>query len=48
MTLLVVSVLEGWPLAVTLLAAVGVGAGFSSAGSCVRARWSYRLKESPR
>jgi len=47
MTLLIISVLEGWPLAVSLLAAVGVGVGFSSAGSCVRARWSHRLKESP-
>ena len=47
MTLLIISVLQGWPLAVTLLAAVGVGVGFSSAGSCVRARWSHRLKESP-
>ena len=47
MTLLIISVLQGWPLAVSLLAAVGVGAGFSSAGSCVRARWSHRLQESP-
>lgn len=47
MTLLIISVLTGWPLAVSLLAAVGVGVGFSSAGSCVRARWSHRLKESP-
>ncbi|HSU36122.1 MAG TPA: MFS transporter, partial [Propionibacteriaceae bacterium] len=47
MTLLIISVLEGWPLVVSLLAAVGVGIGFSSAGSCVRARWSHRLKESP-
>ena len=47
MTLLIISVLQGWPLAVSLLAAVGVGVGFSSAGSCVRARWSHRLKESP-
>ena len=47
MTLLIISVLQGWPLAISLLAAVGVGVGFSSAGSCVRARWSHRLKESP-
>jgi MFS family permease len=47
MTLLIISVLEEWPLVVSLLAAVGVGVGFSSAGSCVRARWSHRLKDSP-
>jgi MFS family permease len=47
MTLLIISVLQGWSLTVSLLAAVGVGIGFSSAGSCVRARWSHRLKESP-
>jgi predicted MFS family arabinose efflux permease len=40
-------VLFGLPLAVTLAAAVGVGLGFSSAGSCVRARWSYRLRSGP-
>ena len=45
MTLLIISVLQGGPLAVSLLAAVGRRAGFSSAGSCVRARWSHRLKE---
>ena len=32
-----------WPLAVSLIAAVGVGVGYSSAGSAVRARWSARL-----
>ena len=47
LALLVSSVQLGWPLAVTLLAALGVGAGFSSAGSAVRARWSHRLRESP-
>lgn len=47
LALLVTSVQLDWPLAVTLAAAVGVGIGFSSAGSCVRARWSLRLKDSP-
>ena len=35
------------PLALTLLAALGVGLGFSSAGACVRARWSYRYHGDP-
>ena len=47
LALLVSSVQLGWPLAVTLVAALGVGTGFSSAGSAVRARWSHRLRESP-
>jgi MFS family permease len=47
LALLVASVQLGWPLAVTLLGALGVGAGFSSAGAAVRARWSHRLRESP-
>ena len=47
LALLVTSVLQGWPLPVSLVAALGVGIGFSSAGSCVRARWSLRLKDSP-
>lgn len=47
LALVVLSVQLGWPLAVTLLAAVGVGVGISSAGSAVRARWSHRLRESP-
>jgi Major Facilitator Superfamily len=47
LALLVSSVQLDWPLAVTLVAALGVGVGFSSAGSAVRARWSHRLKESP-
>ncbi len=45
--LLVVSVLTGWPLVVTLLAAVVVGLGFNSSGSAVRARWNHRLQGSP-
>ena len=44
--LLICSVLLGWGLAVSLVAAAVVGAGFSSAGSAVRARWSHRLQGS--
>jgi predicted MFS family arabinose efflux permease len=40
-------VLAELPLLLTLATAVGVGAGFSSAGSCVRARWSHRLQGDP-
>ena len=47
LALLVISVQLDWPLAVTLAAAFGVGVGFSSAGSAVRARWSARLRDSP-
>ncbi len=47
LAVLVSSVQLDWPLVVTLAAAVGVGIGFSSAGSCVRARWSLRLRDSP-
>jgi MFS family permease len=47
LAVLITSVQLGWPLAVTVVAAVGVGVGFSSAGSAVRARWSHRLRESP-
>ena len=47
LTMLITSVLLGWTLAVTLLAAVGAGLGFSSAGASVRARWAYRLKGTP-
>jgi len=47
LSVMVTSVLLGWPFAVTLAAAVGVGAGFSSAGACVRARWSARLGDGP-
>lgn len=45
--LLVLSVLRGWPLAVTLAAAVVVGLGFNSTGAAVRARWNHRLQGSP-
>ena len=47
LALLVVAVEAGWPLPAVLAAAVGVGLGFSSAGSAVRARWSHRLQGSP-
>ncbi|MFP5283893.1 MAG: MFS transporter [Actinomycetes bacterium] len=47
LSVLTTSVLAGWPLGVTVAAAVGVGLGFSSAGSAVRARWAYRLGDSP-
>ena len=44
---LITSVLLDAPFAVTLLTAVGVGLGFSSAGAAVRARWSHRLRGTP-
>jgi len=44
--LMIVSVLLRWPLGVSLAAAAVVGAGFSSAGAAVRARWSHRLQGS--
>jgi hypothetical protein len=45
---LLVSAIElGWPLPVSFAAAVGIGIGFSLAGSSVRARWTYRLNGSP-
>lgn len=44
---LIATVLLGAPLALTLLAALGVGLGFSSAGACVRARWSHRYHGDP-
>jgi len=47
LTLLALTVQLGLPLPVTLLTAVGVGLGFSSAGSCVRARWAHRLRGDP-
>jgi MFS family permease len=45
--LLVTAVELAWPLAVSLVAAIGVGAGFTLAGSAVRARWTLRLNDSP-
>lgn len=47
MAVLITSVLQHWPLGASLAAAAGVGLGFSSAGACVRARWSNRLAGSP-
>lgn len=44
---LISTVLLGASLAVTLITAVGVGLGFSSAGAAVRARWSHRLRGNP-
>lgn len=45
--LLVLAVTRGMALPVVLATAVGAGLGFSSAGSCVRARWSHRLRGDP-
>ncbi|WP_152364090.1 MFS transporter [Microlunatus speluncae] len=47
LTVLLITVLVGLPLWITCLAAVGVGLGYPSAGSAVRARWSHRLRDSP-
>lgn len=47
LSLLVTSVLLGWPFAASLVAAAGVGAGYSSAGAAVRARWSHHLGAGP-
>ena len=44
--LLVMSIELAWPLAVSFAAAMGVGIGFSLAGSAVRARWTLRLNDS--
>jgi MFS family permease len=44
---LVTAIELAWPLAVSLIAAIGVGIGFSLAGSAVRARWTLRLNGSP-
>ena len=44
---LITTVLLAAPLWLTLLTAVGVGFGFSSAGACVRARWSHRYRGNP-
>jgi MFS family permease len=45
--LLVTAIESSWPIVVSLAAAVGVGIGFSLAGSAVRARWTLRLNGSP-
>ena len=44
--LLVMTIELAWPLAVSFAAAIGVGIGFSLAGSAVRARWTLRLNGS--
>lgn len=44
---LITTVLLEAPFALTLVSAVGVGLGFSSAGAAVRARWSHRLRDTP-
>jgi MFS family permease len=45
--LLVTAIELSWPIAASLAAAIGVGIGFSLAGSAVRARWTLRLEDSP-
>jgi MFS family permease len=45
--LLVTAIELAWPLAVSFTAAIGVGIGFSMAGSAVRARWTLLLNGSP-
>ncbi|MBA8796320.1 MFS family permease [Friedmanniella endophytica] len=42
---LIVTVLERWPLWTTLAAAVLSGTGISQAGNAVRARWAHRLSD---
>jgi MFS family permease len=43
LVLLITTVMAGLPLWMTVLTAAGTGAGFSSAGAAVRARWVHRL-----
>jgi MFS family permease len=45
--LLVTAIELSWSLVVSLVAAIGIGAGFTMAGSAVRARWTLRLNGSP-
>lgn len=45
--LVLTSVLRDWPLALSLGCAALAGLGFTTAGACVRARWSHRLAGSP-
>ncbi|HZL74688.1 MAG TPA: MFS transporter, partial [Propionibacteriaceae bacterium] len=47
LAVLIVAVERAWPLAVSVVAAAGVGAGFTLAGSAVRARWTLRLNGTP-
>ena len=46
--LLIMTVELGLPLTTTVLASVGVGLGFPTAGNCVRARWAHRFGRGPR
>ncbi|HYI33319.1 MAG TPA: MFS transporter [Glaciibacter sp.] len=43
LALLILTLTFRLPVAVSFLAAIGTGLGFTSAGSCVRSRWSHRL-----
>ncbi len=43
LALLIVTILLRLPVALCFAAAVGTGLGFTSAGSCVRSRWTHRL-----
>jgi MFS family permease len=47
LAVLIVAIELAWPMAVSIAAAAGVGAGFTLAGSAVRARWTLRLNGSP-
>jgi MFS family permease len=47
LAVLIIAVELAWPLAASVVAAAGVGAGFTLAGSAVRARWTLRLNGSP-
>jgi MFS family permease len=47
LAVLIIAIELAWPLAVSLAAAVGIGAGFTLAGSAVRTRWTLRLNDSP-
>jgi MFS family permease len=44
LALLIVSVMFELPVVLSFVAAVGTGLGFTSAGSCVRSRWTHRLR----
>jgi MFS family permease len=45
LTAVTVTVLAGLPLWTTCVAAMITGLGATSSGACVRARWTYRLKD---
>src|SRR4029450_7412180 len=40
LAVLIIAIELAWPLAVSVAAAVGIGAGFTLAGSAVRTRWT--------